>query len=116
MQEMDMFEHIREGDKRVVSRLSDEENWTRIRDTLLQNTGVASIPVIRITDADYNKSRMLYLEHEFDGRDLQEEYMEHTLAYLYRLWGRNVFLKTKRKRAEMTFTYGENGFEKLRKK
>ena len=113
MQEMDMFEHVREGDKRVVSRLSDEDNWIRIRDTLLQNTGVASIPVIRITDADYNKSRMLYLEHEYDGRELQEEYMEHTMAYLYRLWGRKVFLNTKNKREEMTFSYGEYGFEKL---
>lgn len=113
MQEMDMFEHVSEDDQRIVSRLSDDENWISVRDTLLRNTGMAGIPVIRITDADYQKNRTLHLEHEYDGRELQQEYLEHTLTYLYRLWGRKVVLDTIRQRTVCSFACDENGFEHL---
>lgn len=111
MQEMDMFEHTRKGDKRIVSRTSDEENWRRVRDTLLRNTGMAGVPVIRIVDADYRRSRMLYLQHEYDGRALETDYMEHTLAYLYRLWGRKVVLETRQRHKPVTYAYGDDGLE-----
>jgi spore cortex formation protein SpoVR/YcgB (stage V sporulation) len=86
-----------------VSRLSDDENWSRVKDTLLQNTGMAGVPVIRIIDADYQRSRMLYLEHEHDGRDLQTEYRQHTMKYLYHLWGRKVVLATRMQEQPISF-------------
>jgi len=113
MQELDMFEHVSDEGQRRVSRLADEENWRAVRDTLLRNTGMAAIPVIRIRDADYQKSRTLYLQHEHDGRDLQPDYMEHTLAHLYRLWGRRVVLSSRQGEKEFHVAYDENGFDQL---
>jgi stage V sporulation protein R len=111
MQEMNMFEHVRDEDKRIVSRITDEGNWTDIRDTLLQNTGMAAVPVIRIIDADYLRNRTLYLEHEHDGRDLEQEYMQRTLKYLYQLWGRKVILATTLRGKAVRFSHGNDGFE-----
>jgi stage V sporulation protein R len=113
MQDMHLFEHVHKDGKRVVSKLSDDAHWTEVRDTLLKNTGIAAIPVIRITDADYKRSRMLFLEHEHDGRDLQQDYMERTLEHLFHLWGRPVILATLQQGKALRFSYGENGFEKL---
>jgi stage V sporulation protein R len=113
MQELNMFEHAREGDKRVVSRLPEDDNWTEVRDTLLRNTGMAGIPVIRITDADFQRNRTLYLEHEHDGRDLDPEYLLHTLEYLHRLWGRPVILATTVRGKFTRFSYGNEGLEEL---
>ena len=50
--------------------------------------------MIKIEDADYNKSRVLFLKHDHDGRDLHLEYAEKTLGYLHQLWGREVVLET----------------------
>ncbi|MEJ2343933.1 MAG: SpoVR family protein [Gammaproteobacteria bacterium] len=109
MRELDLFEYQREGDKTVVSQVSDEQHWEDVKRTLLQNTGMASMPVIRIIDADYQHSRVLYLEHDFDGRELQREYLEKTLEHLYRLWGRKVMLRTYMQDEEATFYFDEGG-------
>ena len=77
-----------------MSRVADEENWQAIKDTLLQNVGTGTIPVIKVEDADYNNNRSLFLKHYHDGRDLQIEYAEKTLQYLRQLWGRDVVLET----------------------
>jgi stage V sporulation protein R len=113
MQEMHMFEHVSDGGKRTVSRVVNDENWTQVRDTLLRNTGMAGVPVIRIIDADYRRNRTLYVEHEHDGRDLEQEYMQRTLEHLYRLWGRKTILATVVRGKSARFSYGSDGFEEL---
>ena len=55
---------------------------------------MGGVPVIKIEDSGYGDNRALYLKHDHDGRDLHLEYAERTLAYLYRLWGREVALET----------------------
>lgn len=91
---LNLFEYqSREGDK-VITRLADEENWRDIKETLIRNVGMGTIPVIKIENADYNSNRVLFLKHDHDGRDLQLEYAEKTLLYLNQLWGREVVLET----------------------
>jgi stage V sporulation protein R len=109
MRELDLFEYQHEGDKTVVSQVSDEQHWEDVKRTLLQNTGMASLPVIRIIDADYQHSRVLYLQHDFDGRELQREYLEKTLEHLYRLWGRKVMLSTRMQDEDVTFYFDDCG-------
>ena len=82
------------GNDKVVSRVADDENWQTIKETMIQNVGTATIPVIAVDDADYNSSRTLFLKHAHDGRDLQLEYAEKTLQYLRQLWGREIVLET----------------------
>jgi stage V sporulation protein R len=55
---------------------------------------MSSFPVIKINDADFGKNRTLYLNHEFDGRELLLEYAEATLKYCEKLWERQVVLET----------------------
>jgi len=94
IRELNLFEYQSRGNEKVVSRVADQENWQAIKDTLLQNVGTGTIPVIKVEDADYNNNRSLFLKHYHDGRDLQIEYAEKTLQYLRQLWGRDVVLET----------------------
>jgi stage V sporulation protein R len=114
MREMDFFEHRPEGDKRVVSHVSDEDSWEIVKHTLLRNTGMEAVPVIRITDADHQHRRILYLTHEHDGRDLEQEHLQRTLAYVYRLWGRPVLLETQLRGKKTVCSYDKNGFNEAR--
>jgi stage V sporulation protein R len=114
MREMDMFEHQRKGEDIVITRVSDEQHWKQVKETLLRNVGMRSIPVIRIEDADYQHNRFLYLKHDHDGRDLQLEYAERTLAYVHELWGRDVLLETSIQDANYIFSYGADGFNQQR--
>ena len=94
IRELNLFEYQSRGNDKVVSRVADEDGWQAIKETLIQNVGTGTIPVIKVEDADYNNSRSLFLKHGHDGRDLQLEYAEKTLKYLRRLWGREVLLET----------------------
>ncbi len=94
IRELNLFEYQSRGNDKVVSRVADEEGWEVIKETLIQNVGTGTIPVIKVENADYNNSRRLFLKHSHDGRDLQLEYAEKTLKYLRQLWGRDVLLET----------------------
>ncbi|MBI4524821.1 MAG: SpoVR family protein [Deltaproteobacteria bacterium] len=94
IRELNLFEYQNRGNERVVSRVADDENWRAIKDTLIQNVGMGTIPVIKVEDADYNSNRVLFLKHDHDGRDLHLEYAEKTLQYVHQLWQRGVVLET----------------------
>ncbi len=106
IRELNLFEYQTRGDKKVVSRVADKENWRDIKDTLIRDVGMGSIPVIRIEDADYHNNRALYIKHHHDGRDLHLEYAERTLQYLHQLWQREVVLETEinEKKSLLCFT------------
>ncbi len=94
MREMDLFKYEQRGDEYVISEVSDVEGWKDVKEMLIKNVGASSIPVIKVEDADFGQNRTLYLRHYHDGRDLQLEYAEKTMAYLQRLWGREVVIET----------------------
>ncbi len=94
MRELDLFQHEKRGKDRVITKISDEESWQQVKNTMIANVGMGSIPVIKVEDADHGGKRSLYLKHEHDGRDLQLEYAERTLNHVLKLWGKNVVLET----------------------
>ena len=87
-------EYESRGEELVVSKVADDEGWREVKETLIKNVGTNSIPVLKIEDADFGQNRTLYMKHSHDGRDLQLEYGEKTMAYLQKLWGREVVLET----------------------
>ncbi len=115
MRELDLFEYEKEDDKLVVSQVSDDENWENVKATLLKNVGMGTTPVIRITDADYMNNRVLYMTHEHDGRDLQMEYLEKTLGFVYQLWGRQVLMMTVINDKQVLFSYDSDGLSQFKK-
>lgn len=110
IRELDLFEHEARGDEVVISRVADDEGWRDVKAVLLQNVGTATIPVIKVDDADFGGNRTLYLVHHHDGRDLQLDYAEKTLAYLYRLWQHEVTLETLSSGKRALLTYNDRGF------
>jgi stage V sporulation protein R len=94
VRELRLFEYQTKGDEKVVTRVADKENWQDIKETLVRNVGLGALPIIKIEDADYNQSRILFLRHDHDGRDLNLEYAEKTLQHIVQLWGRDVALAT----------------------
>jgi len=110
MRELDLFRYEAKGDDLVVSDVSDEEGWKQVKETLVKNVGMGSIPVVRVEDADHNHNRTLLLVHAHDGRDLQLEYAEKSLGYVHRLWGREIVLETVVNGKRTFLTFGERGF------
>jgi stage V sporulation protein R len=111
MRDLDLFEYEPRGDNLVVTKVSDEDSWREVKETLIQTVGMNAHPVIKIYDADYGNNRALYVMHEYDGRDLHIGYAEKTLAHLHRLWGRRVLLETLMKGKKTLLSYGEHGFD-----
>jgi stage V sporulation protein R len=110
MRDLDLIRFEPRGDDLVISDVSDEEGWRVVKEMLIKSVGMGSIPVIRVEDADHGGNRTLLLSHAHDGRDLQLENAERTLAYVHRLWGRDVVLETVMNGKKASLTYGEKGF------
>jgi len=108
---LNLFEHEIRGEKVVISNIGDDEGWRAVKETLLKNVGMNSVPVIVVEDSDYDRSRKMYLVHHHDGRDLDLESAEKTLSYVHRLWQRTVALKTIVAGRPSLLTHGENGFQ-----
>ena len=94
MRELELFQHEKRGKERIITKVSDDENWHQVKETLIANVGTGSVPIIKVEDGDFGSNRTLYLKHYHDGRDLQLEYAEHTLRHVKALWEREVVLET----------------------
>jgi len=110
MLELNMFEYQHQGIHRVVSNVADDEGWRAVKETLLKNIGMNTVPVIKVEDADFGSNHTLLLSHCHDGRDLQMEYAEKTLAYVYQLWQRDVALETSMDGKRCLLLYNDRGF------
>jgi stage V sporulation protein R len=94
MQQLELFQHEKRGKERVITKVSDEESWQNVKETLIRSVGTAGLPVIKVEDADFGRNRTLYLKHYHDGRDLLLEYAEHTLKHIGALWEHEVALES----------------------
>jgi stage V sporulation protein R len=81
-----------------------------VKEALLKNVGMNFVPVIKVEDADFGHNHTLYLVHYHDGRDLQLEYAEKTLAYLGQLWHGEVVLETALDGKRYLLIYNDGGF------
>lgn len=97
MAEMNMLSFEKQKDKNeiVIQNISDEEGWKEVKEMILKNVGLSAAPVIKIEDADFKKNQILYLRHEFDGRELELSYAQQTLRHIQTLWQKTVVLESK---------------------
>ncbi len=95
MDQLDLYQHEDLGGDRVVTKVASEEDWKQLKETIIANTGLNSMPVIKVWDADYDGYGRLLLVHEFDGRELDRDYARHTLRHVRRLWGKTVILESR---------------------
>ena len=109
IRELRAFQFEEKGDEIVVTHVADEDDWRIIKDTMILNIGMGSVPVIKIEDADGLKNRTLILKHYHEGRDLDRENVEKTLCYTQTLWGHAVQLETLINSGKKVYSVNENG-------
>jgi len=90
VEELDLYLYRLEGDKWVIV----EKNWEVVRDTILAGMTNFGQPYIVVEDGDYRRNRELFLRHAHEGDDLDLDYADKTLKYVYQLWTRPVHLET----------------------
>ena len=72
----------------------ESREFPKIKERLLFNLTNRGQPIIRVRDGNYKNRGELFLEHDYQGVELQTGYARDTLANLHRLWTRPVHLET----------------------
>jgi len=92
-EEMNLFEYMKLGSNYIITEVSDEDGWKRVRDTIAYSAGLSGIPVISVLEL-VQKDNMLILEHQYDGRELELGYAYETIKHVVDLWDGKVMLAT----------------------
>ncbi|ULL14252.1 stage V sporulation protein R [Paenibacillus sp. H1-7] len=82
-----------------------DKSWSNIRDQLVYSRVNGGFPYIVVENGDYEKNGELYLKHSFEGLELDLKYVERTLPYIQKLWGKTVHLETTVESKQVLFTY-----------
>ena len=92
--ELNLYSYSKRPKKRqwVVDEISDDDGWKMVRNDLISNIGLNSIP--KIYACEVGKDNILHLEHEYDSRDLDIDYAYKVIDYVKQLWGDEVNLIT----------------------
>ncbi|MEW9034039.1 MAG: SpoVR family protein, partial [Planifilum fimeticola] len=90
VEELDLYVFERTGNAWTVT----DKDWRRVRDQLVASRVNGGHPYIVVKDGDYLRNGELYLEHRYEGIELDLKYLEKTLPHVYALWGRSVHLET----------------------
>jgi stage V sporulation protein R len=72
----------------------ESRQFDQIKRQLLFGLTNLGRPIIRVRDGNYKNRGELFLEHEFNGPELQMDYAKETLGSLHRLWSRPVHIET----------------------
>lgn len=91
--EMNLFEYVKNGNDYIISEVSDDEGWKKVRDSLALSAGIGGIPLINVIEW-VKKDNTLILEHSYDGRELELGYAYETLKHIVDLWDGKVMLIT----------------------
>lgn len=97
----DMYLFQKQGrDYKIV-----DKEWEQVRNQLVSMRVNGGFPYITVQNGDYLKSGELYLNHSYEGIELDLKYLQHVLPYIYQLWGRPVHLETVVEDKRVMFTY-----------
>ncbi|MGB9904540.1 MAG: SpoVR family protein [Desulfotomaculales bacterium] len=101
VEDLDLYIYKKQGyEWKIV-----EKDWEKVRDEIVASMVNCGYPYLVVEDGDFGKRGELYLRHCFEGRELDVYYLEKTLPYVYRLWGRPVHLETVLEGRKVLFTF-----------
>ncbi|KYG91301.1 stage V sporulation protein R [[Bacillus] sp. KCTC 13219] len=86
----DLYVFAKEGNE---YRITDKE-YESISNQLVSMRVNGGFPYIVVVDGDFKRGGELYLKHCYEGMELDQQYLEEVLRYIYKLWGRPVHLET----------------------
>ena len=83
--------HEREGYNKITN-VSHEDTWRTVREDLINNIGLNSVPVILVEEM--KKDGTLVLTHQHDGRDLELSEANKVFEHINELWTGGVKFTT----------------------
>jgi stage V sporulation protein R len=109
----DLYRYKYDGSKEHGKWVVQPSEWEQVRDALADEMGGLGIPSILVVDGDYKKQRQLYLKHDYqsDARPLDVDYASRTLRYIYKLWGRPIYLETVYDNKDWILSYDGEKFD-----
>ena len=87
--DINLFSYSLKKETYTIDEVSDHDGWKLVRDDLIKNIGLNSIPQIYVEEV-IQPDNTLILKHEFDGRELDLEYAEQVCKNIIDLWGDSV--------------------------
>ena len=88
--DLDLYIYKQEGRELKIV----EKDWEKIREMLVSSMTNFGNPYIVVEDGDYKRNSELYLKHWHEGADLDVDYAERTLRYIYQIWQRPAHIET----------------------
>jgi spore cortex formation protein SpoVR/YcgB (stage V sporulation) len=78
----------------------ENRDHKKIKKRLVQRHLNGGLPDIHLVDHNHRGKGYMFLQHEWDGRELYPSYVVPVLQSLNFLWGNDVYLATKNKHGE----------------
>ncbi|MGG1312537.1 MULTISPECIES: SpoVR family protein [Cohnella] len=89
-EELDLYVFEKKGTDWTIT----DKTWENIRDQLVFSRVNGGFPYLVVTDGDWQRNGELYLTHRYEGIELDLKYVERTMPYVVKLWGKPVHLET----------------------
>jgi stage V sporulation protein R len=102
VQQEDLYLFEKKGKEYQIT----SKEYEGVRDQLIDMRVNGGFPYIVVKDGDYLRNGELYLEHCYEKTELDINYLENVLPYIYQLWGRIVHIETTVNRRKVVFSYG----------
>lgn len=85
IRELNFFTHQKQKNGDIaISEVADHDDWKSVRNELIRNVGINTIPHIFAERIDNNGT--LILKHEHDGRDLELQYANNVIKSIQNIW------------------------------
>ncbi|AJY75858.1 SpoVR family protein [Paenibacillus beijingensis] len=90
VRELDLYVFEKKGPEWKIT----DKSWENIRDQLVFSRVNGGFPSLHVWNGDFNRVGELYLQHNYEGVELDLKYVERTLPNVVQLWGKSVHLET----------------------
>tara|TARA_R110000851_G_scaffold73697_6_gene162553 strand:- start:686 stop:1717 length:1032 start_codon:yes stop_codon:yes gene_type:complete len=94
MIDLNLFSYAKDRKKKayVINEISDEGGWKEVKNNLIKQTGVGSIPKMFVEVLEPRGT--IVLGHDHDGRDLELNYANVVINNVSKIWKNVVKLET----------------------
>jgi stage V sporulation protein R len=101
VEDLDLYLFEKKGQEWKIT----DKGWENVRDQLILSRINGGFPHLFVEDGNYMNNGELFLQHSYEGVELDIKYLERTLPYVYQLWGKTVHLETVIEEKPVLFTY-----------
>lgn len=89
---LNLFSYALRKDHYEIEEVSDSDGWKKVKNDLINSTGINNFPKINVEDIEIDGT--LVLKHEHAGRDLDIEYADKVMSNIQLLWKDKVKMYT----------------------